>query len=245
MENEVRKERNELLVRGLNLLSRFSAEDQHSVSNYYQHPSLLGGYEKNVEPWRRLMGETADFQSEVLKFMKKHSVDETVFCDLSLPPALLSLGGGGEYTDNAIKGIGTILNRTKEALKNVSDDTLLKNASEEVLCGEKANIHFHNDPCHLLRDQGLKKSDFKRDDDKQTILIRAAFSGEVPLGEWIDRSAQCIDGSLEGRKLYDSARHINKKLMSELSLKEDFFQVDCRNKRVRVKAEAFNIEIVQ
>lgn len=101
-----------------------------------------------------------------------------------------------------------------------------------------------------LTDNSGRKEPFSKENEKQSTLIRAAFliqegpDHEYGFGKWIDKLHPVITDSFPERKLYDTAKALNKRLSDKFGLSEDFFEAEFGNKRVKLnlKAKSFKIE---
>lgn len=141
---------------------------------------------------------------------------------------------------------GDLIGKTNfELQKMITDYEVRNNDSPKIIAESILSIRFSTDPCCLFCEQTKKQLDFKKENQKATVLIRAALQGDDEIGGWIDNSNNFIGQSLPGRKLYDAGKQINKRARKDLDLKEDLFIVDSHNNQVKLNMKATTFKIVQ
>ncbi|MFA5130388.1 MAG: hypothetical protein WC477_05785 [Patescibacteria group bacterium] len=141
MTPETRRERDELVVKSINMLHKYNSTI-YTAKSLNDSPSIDQDRKKTIIAiLHKFVGEVNSFQKEVLDFMKKNKVDNPIYCDFFLPPMYIWHGNGEpsmnlvlheDYVDVSMEEIEIVLKRNMEALKKVNDSTFKNKPLEKT-----------------------------------------------------------------------------------------------------------------
>ncbi len=136
---------------------------------------------------------------------------------------------------------GAISRRAKEISLILGDvhaqEIPHESQNEDIVLDEK-HIEFKLDPCKLYCSATKEEQTFPKDHQKASILIRAAFDGANPPGEWIGLLSEGVEDNFEGRQLYDAGRTINRAFRNTFKIDGDLFLLDFANNQVKLNLDA-------
>ncbi len=126
MSEALLKDRNKLIIEGIELLKAYERADSFGMINYRVTSSGL--FEKIVQPWIDLKNSCVLWSFEIEKFLNLYKIDLAIACEIVTPPTFTELyggiGPGGEYTTYVLERISFHVEKGLSILKKVSEGSV-------------------------------------------------------------------------------------------------------------------------